>query len=84
MRLFLGHYAGPEGAMPTTAYTLEITDTNISSVFRSDHLEPACLNWLCPHPLNYKLVWSQTRYVLGMLSFVHSKRSSSANVSTVA
>lgn len=63
VRLVVGHYAGPEGGQPKEGMTIEITDTSISSVFRSDHLDVGSLNWLCPHPLNYKLVWSQTMCV---------------------
>jgi hypothetical protein len=62
VRLVVGHYAGPEGGQPNAGMTIEITDTSISSVFRSEHLDVGSLNWLCPHPLNYKLVWSQTMY----------------------
>ena len=73
-RITLGHYAavGYGDSYRSIAphelksFTLEITDTQYSTMFRSPNLELAKLNWLCPHPANYKLAWSMTNKEFSM------------------
>lgn len=38
-------------------FTVEVTDLDTSSLFRSALLSVACLNYFVPHPINYKLQW---------------------------
>jgi len=38
---------------------LELTDVHTNSVFKSSNLDDAHLNHLVPHPIRYKMVWSQ-------------------------
>ena len=65
-RINLGHYAASGYGKPEKniapgsigSLTLEITDTEVSTMFRSANLTLPKLNWLCPHPVNYKLSWN--------------------------
>ena len=65
-RINLGHYAASGYGKPEkniapgsiSSLTLEITDTEVSTMFRSANLTLPKLNWLCPHPVNYKLSWN--------------------------
>ena len=66
VRVNLGHYAAQGYGNPYKnnapssigSLTLEITDVEVSTMFRSSNLTLAKLNWLCPHPVNYKLSWN--------------------------
>lgn len=69
VRINLGHYAilglgqPSKGVAPSghDCYTLELTDLSTSTMFRSKYLDPGHINWLLPHPINYKLMWSIAR-----------------------
>ena len=39
----------------------QITDMKTSSVFKSNHLTNAHLNYLLPFPVRFKLIWSQSQ-----------------------
>ena len=41
-------------------FTIELTDLNTSTMFRSKYLTYARLNSIMPHPVNYKMVWAQS------------------------
>ena len=63
----VGHFAAPGHASkshpPSSlhAYLIELTDSDTSSLFRSKQLEVARLNFLLPHPVNFKLAWHTQR-----------------------
>ncbi|KNC74065.1 hypothetical protein SARC_13377, partial [Sphaeroforma arctica JP610] len=56
----VGEYIGKELGEPIDGIAVELTDDTVSSLFKSQILTDGVLNWLVPHPVNFKLVWSQT------------------------
>ena len=64
----VGHYAAAGQSQSRTkppsslhGLMLELTDLDCSSLFRSKFLEVARLNFMLPHPVNFKLAWSTQR-----------------------
>jgi Ca2+-binding EF-hand superfamily protein len=60
-KIILGQYvqAGTEANEPAQFSMIELTDLKTSSMFRSENLTNAHINKLLPHPIKFRLVWSQ-------------------------
>ncbi len=61
----LGHYAAigfgkKRSNQPPSSlkgFTIELTDMGISMVYKSQNLDEAHVNYLCPYPVAFKMVW---------------------------